>query len=56
MQYTYKYQYIGQAEVHVPAIGKTVKNGDIIETNVEINHPDFVYQTSEAEVTKPKKK
>lgn len=36
-----KYKYIGTApEVEIPLIGK-VKKGDVIESVVEINNPEF---------------
>lgn len=36
-----KYKYVGQEEVSLPTLGITVKNGNVVESPVEINHPDF---------------
>ena len=35
-----KYEYKGKATVSVGGIGE-VKKGDTVETEIEINHPDF---------------
>lgn len=44
-----KYKYIGKVEVVIYGVG-VVKPGEDVETEVEINHPDF------EEVSKSKKK
>lgn len=35
-----KYKYSGSVEVHIAGVG-IVKPGAEVETEVEINHPDF---------------
>lgn len=36
-----KYKYIGTApEVDIPLVGK-VKKGEVVETSIEINNPEF---------------
>lgn len=47
-----KYKYIGEGEVHLPQHGKTVKQSEIIEVEIEINHPQFELVKEE----KPKKR
>ena len=35
------YKYNGEHEVHLPKQGLLVQPGDTVETEIEINHPDF---------------
>lgn len=36
-----KYKYLGGDERHLPLHGLNVKPGETVETDLEINNPDF---------------
>ena len=45
-----KYRYTGQEEKHLPKHGVIVhKKGEIVETDKEINHPEFEKVISKSE-------
>lgn len=48
------YQYKGEQEVEIPQVG-LVKPGDVIETELVVNHPDFE-EITKKEVKKESKK
>lgn len=52
----FKYTYTGDEEKDLPTHGKTVKPGDTIETDKEINHPEFKLVSGQAEQPKQEEK
>jgi hypothetical protein len=55
----FKYTYTGDEEKDLPTHGRTVKPGDTIETDKEINHPEFKLvsgQSAKQEEKKEEKK
>jgi hypothetical protein len=34
----FRYRYVGEAEVYVPSVGKTLAPGDVLESDVELFH------------------
>ena len=42
----HKYRYIGEHEVELSGYG-LVQKGETIETNLEINHPEFILEGQE---------
>lgn len=51
----YSYKYVGNTIIDLPTIGKrNIKNGDMIETDTEINNSLFEKQEQQSSIDKSK--
>ncbi len=50
-----KYKYTGEIVVSIPGVGE-VKPGDVIETDVEIDNPQFELITEDSKKSKKEEK